>query len=330
MKPLLYFPTTIMMVDDNKAYLENVSLNIGNKLPQCLFQNPESAIQVIVQKTFLSQKVDHYMKHININEYDEENYLAKLDFLSLCSLIYEQDRFSEISTVLVDYSMPKINGIDFCKKLQDLPIKKIMVTGEVGYDLAVDAFNKNIIDAFVVKNIDNIFEEIRYLISQSVNKYFIDISLLLNTKNIVNNSKNYQDIYDGFTRDYKIIEYYAIDENGSYLGLDEVGNIYWLVVKSDSDRDKDLIIAKDANADAVIIEKLTRGDHLLFLFSEIEKRMPVNAWEKFIFQVDGSFMHMDRKYSYSIIQNNYFSLIKEKIRSYSTFLNKVDEFYNKT
>jgi CheY-like chemotaxis protein len=70
-------------------------------------------------------------------------------------VIYNPRRYEEISTVIVDYDMPSMKGLEFCEKLQNPYIRKILYTGVAGEGLAIEAFNKGLIDGYIRKGDPN-------------------------------------------------------------------------------------------------------------------------------------------------------------------------------
>ena len=72
------------------------------------------------------------------NEEDASTSL-QVNFDQTSSIMSQLQSADMISTVIVDYDMPSQNGIDFCRQLSDLPIKKVMLTGRADYKLAVDS-----------------------------------------------------------------------------------------------------------------------------------------------------------------------------------------------
>ena len=55
-----------------------------------------------------------------------------------------------------------MNGLEFCRNIQNLPIRKIMLTGRADTKLAVEAFNQKIIDKFLLKDVAEEIENTIY------------------------------------------------------------------------------------------------------------------------------------------------------------------------
>lgn len=322
--PLFYWPTTLMMVDNNIPFLENLSFQLRKDPLQILYQNPLEALEALQTKAVLSNKIKNLAEPFTTSEFDldEATSAKNLNYQAIINLIYEKDRFSTVSTVLVDYGMPQLNGVEFCRKIKNFPIKKIMLTGEAGNDLAVAAFNEKLIDSFVVKDIKEVVNKLNNIILGMKQAYFSDISLNLigSSINELKKDQNYLNIFTDFINDHHIDEYYQIDSCGSYLGFDSTGNPYWLVIRPKDSFNEALDIMKYSADSHHVSAQLKEKSHLLFLFSEVEKKLPISSWENFLFPVLKSFNANGKLYYSTIIQNETFSLEKEKIMSFHRYL----------
>lgn len=307
--PLLYFPTSVAIVDDNRSFLENMSMKIGWDSRLTLYQNPHQALLKLKKCNYLANNLTQYINVCDVVEQDMEGISSIFNYETFYKTIHCQGRYEEITTVLIDYSMPEITGIEFCKQIQDLPLKKIMVTGEVGYELAVKAFNSGIIDAFIVKDIANVFEEIPQVIQRMQQKYFQDFSVQLGLT--LNNSlfecPEYFTILKRFIAEHDIVEYYRIDNFGSYLGFNNKHEAFWFINKPEQSFDEAVDIARYSN-EATVIKPLVERSHFLFLFSEIEKRQPVSVWNKYLFPVQNSYLAQGTRFFYGLIEGESFSL----------------------
>ncbi len=319
--PLLYFPTTVMIVDDNKSFLENLSLKLSNTFSKILYQNPTDALLDLKNRKYLAHEAQHFVKYIDNPNHDNDQSAAFLDHSKVYNMMYNVDRFSEVTTVLIDYSMPQMTGLEFCEAIADLPLKKIMVTAEAGHNLAVKAFNEGIIDAFILKDISTIFNELTPTISKMQHKYFSTFSnnFFVSNKNEHLKNANFQTAFAEFLRKYNIVEYFCLDEKGSYVGLDLAGKPHWYIVKMDSDFSEALDIAQ-YNKSGDLIDKLKNRDHLLFLFSEVEKKLPVSAWDNYLFPVANQFSNNANVHYVANVSDQYFSLDKAAIKSYDNYL----------
>ena len=112
----------------------------------------------------------------------------------------------------------------------------------------------------------------------------------------------------------KISEYYQCDGNGSCLGLDNTGKIYWLLICSEKDMRDYINTAENSDEGSLIADELKLGTKLLFFFSEQEKLFPVQGWGKYTFPIHGDFTIGNEKYFYSSVSNEAFGIDLERIK----------------
>ena len=115
--------------------------------------------------------------------------------------------------------MPSINGIEFCQKIAHLPILKIMLTGHADFQIAVDAFNKGIIDKFLVKDTPFMLEEIIKEVDAMQDNFFEKLSYPLLTcfstkKERLVQSPAYKDHLQRVINEINASEFYLLNPLG--------------------------------------------------------------------------------------------------------------------
>src|SRR5947207_2988322 len=126
-----YHPTNVVLIDDNKNFLDSMMTQLGNKYSCSPYLDPRAAL------SFLKDEYTLTPFHTR---------LVSGDMKKIHHEIYNAQRFNETTVLIVDYCMPRMNGIDFLRKLKDTSMMRILLTGETGVELAVEAFNENLID----------------------------------------------------------------------------------------------------------------------------------------------------------------------------------------
>ena len=284
-----YHPTSVVIVDDNTVFLENLPENLSGISQYKLFNFPEKALAYLEEqkKSLLtsddfSGKTDDLAtgKALNIN-------LPKIR-----SLAENKHRFETPLVIIVDYDMPEMNGLEFCQKL-DGQYKKIMLTAAADDKLAVQAFNDGIIDKFIAKDDPNIFEKIDRAVHSLQQSYFATLSTpiakeLTTTPSSFFANPIFQDFLKDFMQKNNINEFYLTDSVGSFLLIDKRNERFWLSVQSDRQIENYLqIIQDDDNAPKEIINALDKKEKLLCLFSEEDFNQPVENW--------GAYLHAAHK-----------------------------------
>lgn len=231
--PTCYFPSTVLFIDDNRDFLLNFVLQLDEWLAYRLFDSPFDALNLI------QKKQDGGLFHQRCLNYANAslNKVAEQQFLAIWAEIYNGQRFSDISVVVVDYAMPGMDGLEFCRRLQQLPIKKILLTGKADEKLAIDAFNQGLIDRYIHKN----DPEVASLITQSIDElqwqYFQDISerlirsLSLSSPHCLHDQP-FSHFFKQFCKQHHVVEFYLCDQTGSFLLLDVDANPSFFVLKN--------------------------------------------------------------------------------------------------
>lgn len=133
-----YHPTKVIFLDDNQGFLDAMALELHEEDNILMFTNPDGAMQLIKSS---NENV------LQLTTIEEENNNLDLNGNSvtttsnMINMIYDPTRFNNVAVLVVDYSMPSINGIEFCKQLSDKSVYKILVTAEADKDIAINAFN---------------------------------------------------------------------------------------------------------------------------------------------------------------------------------------------
>ena len=149
-----FHPTTVCFVDDNESFLNSLDLELPTDWAYRTFVDPVEALAFLnetpprvplAERCFSADEGNHSVIHVDLNLIEQE--------INYC------ERFRRISVVIVDYSMPSINGLDFCAQLIDPHIRKVMLTGVADEKIAVQAFNAGLIHRFIPKNHPHALEQ---------------------------------------------------------------------------------------------------------------------------------------------------------------------------
>ncbi|OGT15935.1 MAG: hypothetical protein A3I12_05820 [Gammaproteobacteria bacterium RIFCSPLOWO2_02_FULL_38_11] len=323
--PFFYYPTKVLLVDDNPNYLKNVVLT----LDKCINHETHIHPKALLRKILSSNDVLDVGKKYFLSQ-DEGSVVGdvcravSVDIAKIYKEINNKDRFNQISVLLVDYAMPGMNGVEFCKALQHLPCKKIMVTGEADYGIAVEAFNQNIIDRFLVKDDPDFFEKINTIIFDLQNSYFKSLSeSIIDTLSVdphccLTDPEFISFFYD-LVKENKIIEFYLLDKTGSFLMLDFQGKPSWLIVKSNKELVDFCDIAsefEDANA---IQNELAIRRKIPFFLTEKDWQVSVNHWQPYLHQAHR--LEGKEIYYYALVEgNSVYDVALENKVSYRDYL----------
>jgi len=218
-----FMPTQSIIVDDHSTFLNKLVKDLDHPFSTYKsFTRPFEAIEFInshANNGSIKQIPDKIDRLVN-------GYLETFE-----ELIYDKSRFEQISTLIVDYDMPGINGIEVCKRISSPYIQKILLTGAASDQLAIQAFNDKTIDYFINKSQPNLLEEIERVIGLAQDKYFSSLvhplinpstPEALDMAGIMDPA--FIDFFHKFIREKNICEYYLLDSVGTYLLLTKEGH----------------------------------------------------------------------------------------------------------
>lgn len=314
--PCFYHPTTVVIVDDNVKFLKSIARLLTIMDPHILvetFSDPDEAFSYINTVKDLSKEL--------LPAFDTDESLPSSGKIQLefdISNIYKQATekkiFDEISVVVVDYSMPnKMSGGDFCRAIAKTNIKKIMLTGEADAELGVNLLNDRVIHKFLTKGHHDLEEKLVNSIIEMKKAYFQDLSLSMLenlTPGVCPNLADpiFIDFFNALCKEHNISSYYMIELSGSFLLIDDTGNLSWLIVKTKKDIDEYVDFMKYSEMPEDMINVVSRGEKIPYFSSDKE----------YIHSIDPSFQLENYLYPAKVL--------KGKIDYYYSFTDCVCSF----
>jgi CheY-like chemotaxis protein len=263
-----YFPTQVVLVDDDPDFLEGISLMLNKDLSFKLFQSASAALKYVneahrhvdfLQRCYTSYKTGP----------QESDALSHIDIGKLHLEILNGFRFQTCSTVIVDYSMPEMNGLDFLKALRNPYIKKVLLTGQADMELAIKAFNQQLIDQFIDKHDPRLKSKLNATIATFQDQYFRSSFKLITDPIITNNrdgfltSPEFQEFFTELRKQTGCVEYYMLDTpHSGYLMLDAKGERRSLLVYSQPALDEHVEQLEEIGAAAELIAAVKSGQLL--------------------------------------------------------------------
>jgi CheY-like chemotaxis protein len=134
--------------------------------------------------------------------------------------------------------MPSLDGLALCRLLKDIPIKKILLTGQKNGAEVVDAFNERIIDNFIRKDSPTLIDDLKKSVAALSTKYFAEqtkpLLMHLETQGQTPLSdKIFAEFFATWCKENDIQEYYLIEQTGSFLCIDSKNNQHYFVVHTE-------------------------------------------------------------------------------------------------
>jgi len=216
--PICFFSTKIEILDDDQNWLSAVALLFNNTHAVKLLSNPDEVIDDIFKNEKLIDRVVAY---------------------DITTVLNNSSRYEMISTVVADFIMPKYDGGHLFNIIGDARIKKIMVSAFMDYDTMYAIKKTYSMDAFLSKNMamfsnkfSNIINSVKYKFFVSISEFYLDARPKLKT---VLSDAVFYEFFDRIINDYSIVEFYLVDDIGSYILKSNTGKIYELVLMNEEE-----------------------------------------------------------------------------------------------
>jgi CheY-like chemotaxis protein len=288
-----FHPTTVVLIDDQRRFLRTTGSKVRARFPYREYDSSTDALQFFTQVYKPEPFVTRCMFLQEDCPTDEQSIDISLRLIR--DEIHNTQRYDEISVIVVDFAMPDINGIEFCRQLKKInkTIKILMLTGEADYDIAAEAYSNKLIDKFILKSAEDRNKIVLKTIEELQHQYFEDLS-----RDIINTFANRPELpatcltdpvfigfFENLCKKHKVAEYYITNGSGSFLFLDKKGNQSWLAVASEQIMKDMTAIAKDSDAVVApaILESLRNREKLVYLHTDEELRTEPTNWAPYLY-----------------------------------------------
>jgi CheY-like chemotaxis protein len=265
---LPYFhPTQIVLVDDDIDFLGNLSLQLDADLAYLLFNSTQKALAYINDREvhmLPRQRFFNVLETACDNGTDSEPTRVGLNTEALVNEMYFTNRFSRISVAMVDYAMPQMNGLEFCERIRNPHIKKILFTGVATEADAVDAFNRGVIDRFIRKSEYQVYTHLNHTIRELQAAHIRDTFAAASEVFAVEKPPLLADpavieLMEELKARYSAVEYYLASQPWGFLLVDADGGVSRLVLCDAAQRAAQLKAAQATGAPPNCLEALATG-----------------------------------------------------------------------
>lgn len=287
-----YFPTTAVFVDDNPDFLDSLALELPADLAFETYADPRRALDRINEPRV---RPPLYQRCFTRMQTQSDAGIASQQVIRLdLSLIEREisvaDRFRQVSVVVVDYDMPGMDGLEFCRSVADPQLRKVLFTGVADEKIAVQAFNAGIIDRFIIKNHAEAADEVRRAVAELQGAYFRSISEILRATLMLDPPPFMRDpavaeLCDMLRRRHGFVEYYLVAEPDGFLMLTADGTLHRLVILPDDAIAEQAAQARRWQAPAQIVADLEARRRLGYFYERVEECFdPAEyPWDEYLF-----------------------------------------------
>lgn len=323
------FPTTVAFVDDSPAFLSNLSLQLSPQLAFRLFSSPTKALQFLNAPAPADPTAEPLIgPYLERAEENDAHQVIAMSVDAIRSQVHNAERFQSTSVVVVDYDMPELNGIEFCRRIEDPSVRKIILTGKADEHVAVRSFNEGLIDRFIRKHDANAVEALNRAVDDMQNAYFDKACRTLLDALAVSEYAFLKDralaghvagIFDSLG----IVEHYLSYQPNGLLMFDSAGTPYLLIIHTDESLRGVREIAVEQCAPADFIAELDSRRSLPY-FWRTEGYYPAQCVQWQPYMHPASIIHGERRYTYAIVSKPAgFAL--DNVVPYDRYLQRLDE-----
>ena len=286
-----FFPTQVIMVDDDSDFLDGISLMLDKNTSYKLFQSASEALDYANQSHKQVSLQERCYSNYKTGPQDSDS-LSHVDIGRLYEEIYNGDRFQTSSTVVVDYSMPEMNGLEFLMELKNPFIKKVLLTGQADTELAIKAFNKQLIDQYIDKHDPRLKQVLNSTISVFSEQYFRSSYKLITDPIIASHhdtfltDAKFQEYFYDLRLKTQCMEYYMINHpHTGHLMVDRKGRKRGLIVYREEALSEHIADLKQWRAPAKLINEVIQKN-LIPTFNGSEEDLNaehpfIKQWERY-------------------------------------------------
>ncbi len=272
--PVYRHPVLTVLIDDNQDFLDSLAFRLDSRMTCVSFRDPSAAIDWLHDAYQSAAKNNGNPIRVNINE--EGNllgeYVTSIDANEIAHAVLNPLRFNLPAVLVIDYAMPQINGVEFCQAIRGLPCKKILLTGYADEAVAVDAFNRNLIDRFIKKGDPQALDHLETEIIKLQDDFFVEHS---NTLTDILSRHCHEFLTDPeacalikqIANQYGFVEFYLFAHPSGILYLDAQGKCTLMVIETQAGMSSHFDIAQDQGAPAELLSAL-RESQLVPFFSD--------------------------------------------------------------
>jgi len=265
-------PTTVVIVDDNDWFLHTLDLRMPADMSYLSFHDARAALKHVNTRSPLPPISERCFSS-NGSASAWKDPMIQLDLTLIEQEIKNPERFMRTSIVVVDYAMPEMNGLEFCREVTDRSIKRVLLTGVADEKLAVQAFNDGIIDRFLPKNEDGALDLVVKFTRDLQRRYFLEQQKALEDSLRADPPQFLSDAaivrhFAALQRKIEFVEHYLVGDPPGFIFVTASGLLYRLVVLSDRDVEAQVEFAKNAGAPRSILDSLSTRDKVGFFFDD--------------------------------------------------------------
>jgi CheY-like chemotaxis protein len=264
----LYHPTTCLVIDDDRLYLDSFNYNYADITLCATEHRPEHAIERLSRDAERTGLTIGEATLPPAGDGAACDPVVRLPASRIAAMAGDPARFSRISVAVIDFAMPGMTGVELCRRIKHLPVKKVLLTGKTGDSTAVAAFNEGLIDLFLVKHDPDLPSKLKRIIVEMQHGYFkalaaplapiakLEDTAFLDDPGIVN-------WYHEFSAHVGAVEHYLLPSPPGLMLVDEAGKVTIAWICSPDRMRAQFEIATEEGAPGELLTMLRSGSVVL-------------------------------------------------------------------
>ena len=251
--PIYHHPSLTVLIDDSDSFLKSLAFQLDPALASKAFHDTRAAIDWLDGRGRDEAHGSKLCATYDTYPNSHEQCSVAFDIEQIHRISFERKRFMTPSVLVVDYSMPQMNGVQLCEALRHLPCKKILFTGVADEKVAVDAFNRGLIDRYIKKSDDDALDKLEVEIVALQREYFAARSDPLREMLALHNyafvsDPTFSEMVKGLLKEMKIVEHYVYSAPAGILMYDSEGRAHLMVVETEASMTSHYEVACDSDA----------------------------------------------------------------------------------
>jgi len=260
--PIYQHPTMTVLVDDSVSFLQSLRFQLGPALPSTTFSDAGTALTWLRDHSLDGSDLESFISPcVDTFTLEPQPFSVALHVGQLSRIARRARRFMTPSALVIDYSMPQMNGIEFCEAVKDLPCKKILLTGVADEKVAIAAFNRGLIDRYIRKSDPDALDRLETDLVALQRDFFMAQSRVVHGLLSLHDYCFVGDpavaaLVDQVSRSYQIVEHYLYKSPSGFLMFDAEGRPHLLAIETEQGMRAHYEMACDSGAPPALLDAL--------------------------------------------------------------------------
>lgn len=260
--PLFQRPGTIVFLDDDPDYLEMLALVLPRNWHVRLLASPRHCIETLRAEP-PAWEADAWQQQQMVDQWRAGSPLVPQ---ILAYWAQTPERYALTRVCVVDFSMPEMDGLQVLSELADWPGARVLLTGQADEQVAVNAFNRGLIEQFIAKQMPDMSRHLVQVMQRLLatphprHAQTWRATLRPEHNTVLRDLTVAHELSEFAARRW--VEHVVIGDPFGVLGMDGAGYVSWLQLESRADLPALAEVAVQAGLDAAAVRDIRAGRKL--------------------------------------------------------------------